>query len=213
MHFSIPYFFLKGLIIGLTIAAPVGPVGILCIHRTLQYGRFIGIVSGIGAASADLFYGAIAAFGLVTITTLIQDASFAIRLVGGLLFVGIGIHLMRQRPAFVSDDDMSQVPITKPNPFSAWLSTFILTAMNPGTIVAFTVIFATFGIDRDAGALGAVSLVAGVFIGSSIWWCCLALFAGSMSNYLKKHNKILNRISGTIIITFGTVSLISLLLD
>lgn len=213
MSFDLPYFFIKGLIIGLTIAAPVGPVGIMCVHRTLKYGRFIGVISGLGAASADLFYAAVAAFGLVAITNLLTDSSSVIKFFGGLLFIAIGIHMIRQRPTFVSNADSIQVEKDRPNIFSAFLSTFVLTAMNPGTIIAFTVIFATFGVDRDAGGLGAASLVLGVFLGSAVWWCGLSFFASSMCDYLKQHSKMVTRVAGSIIILFGCASLISLLID
>ncbi|MCG8531829.1 MAG: LysE family translocator [Desulfovibrionales bacterium] len=211
LNFAIPYYFLKGLLIGLTIAAPVGPVGVLCIHRTLKYGRFTGIISGLGAASADLFYGSVAAFGLVTITSLITNSASIIKLVGGMLFLLIGVHMLRQQPTFVTESEDIRVEQDKPNVLSAWLSTFVLTAMNPGTIIAFTVIFATFGIDGDSGALGAASLVLGVFLGSCIWWCGLSFFASSMRRYVRQHSRLISRISGTIIILFGTGSLLSLL--
>lgn len=213
MSLALFYFFLKGLLIGLTIAAPVGPVGVLCIHRTLKYGKVVGVISGLGAASADLFYGAVAAFGLVAITNMITDSSNVIRLVGGLLFLAIGIHMLRQRPTFVSDASDVKEEKDKPSLLTAWLSTFVLTAMNPGTIIAFTVIFATFGIDSDAGAPGAASLVLGVFLGSAIWWCGLSFFANAMRTYVKQHSRLINKISGTIIIVFGAASLGSLLLE
>lgn len=213
MSLALFYFFLKGLLIGLTIAAPVGPVGVLCIHRTLKYGKLVGVISGLGAASADLFYGAVAAFGLVAITNMITESSTVIRLVGGLLFLAIGIHMLRQRPAFVSDASDVKEDKNKPSLLTAWLSTFVLTAMNPGTIIAFTVIFATFGIDSDAGAPGAASLVLGVFLGSAIWWCGLSFFASAMRTYVKQHSRLINKVSGTIIIVFGAASLASLLLD
>lgn len=213
MSLALLFFFLKGLLIGLTIAAPVGPVGVLCIHRTLKYGKLVGVISGLGAASADLFYGAVAAFGLVAITNLITDSSSIIKCVGGLLFIAIGIHMMRQRPTFVSEADSVEVEQNKPSLLTAWLSTFVLTAMNPGTIIAFTVIFATFGIDGDAGAPGAASLVFGVFLGSAIWWCGLSFFASAMRNYVKQHSRLISKISGTIIIVFGLMSLFSLLFE
>lgn len=213
MSLALFYFFLKGLLIGLTIAAPVGPVGVLCIHRTLKYGKVVGVISGLGAASADLFYGAVAAFGLVAITNMITDSSNVIRLVGGLLFIAIGIHMLRQRPTFVSEASDVKEEKNKPSLLTAWLSTFVLTAMNPGTIIAFTVIFATFGIDSDAGAPGAASLVLGVFLGSAIWWCGLSFFASAMRTYVKQHSRLINKISGTIIIVFGTASLASILFE
>lgn len=213
MSLALFYFFLKGLLIGLTIAAPVGPVGILCIHRTLKYGKLVGVTSGLGAASADLFYGAVAAFGLVAITNLITDSSNAIRLIGGLLFIIIGIHMLRQRPSFVAENNDIIEEQDKPSLVTAWLSTFVLTAMNPGTIIAFTVIFATFGIDSGAGTPGAAALVLGVFLGSSIWWCGLSFFASAMRAYVKQHSKLINKASGTIIIVFGAASLASLLWD
>jgi threonine/homoserine/homoserine lactone efflux protein len=135
MSLALFYFFLKGLLIGLTIAAPVGPVGVLCIHRTLKYGKLVGVISGLGAASADLFYGAVAAFGLVAITNMITESSTVIRFVGGLLFLAIGIHMLRQRPAFVSEASDVKEEKNKPSLLTAWLSTFVLTAMISGTII------------------------------------------------------------------------------
>lgn len=213
MSLALIFFFLKGLLIGLTIAAPVGPVGILCVHRTLKYGKLVGFISGLGAASADLFYGAVAAFGLVAITNLITESSSVIRLAGGLLFLAIGVHMLRQRPVFVTDAENITEEYVKPSLLTACASTFILTAMNPGTIIAFTVIFATFGIDGDAGAPGAVALVLGVFLGSAIWWCGLSFFANAMRNYVKEHSRLISKVSGTIIIIFGCASLVSILMD
>ncbi|MCT4534480.1 LysE family transporter [Halodesulfovibrio sp.] len=213
MSLALLFFFFKGLIIGLTIAAPVGPVGVLCVHRTLRYGKLVGVISGLGAAFADLFYGAVAAFGLVAITNLITNSSTAIRLVGGLLFMAIGVHMLRQHPAPATESDDETINRHKPGLLTACFSTFVLTVMNPGTIVAFTVIFATFGINHKANVVDAALLVLGVFIGSAIWWCGLAFCANAMRTYVEKHTQLISKISGTIIVTFGCLSLLSLIVE
>src|SRR4030066_1702005 len=151
----------KGLIIGFSIAAPVGPIGILCIKRTLSSGRLVGLASGLGAATADALYGCIAAFGLTFISDFLIHQQAWLRLVGGLFLCYLGIKTFFSHPT-----DSTQ----ESNPgglLNASGSTFFLTLTNPITILSFAAIFAGLGLGSvSKGYIPAGLLVAGVFIGS-----------------------------------------------
>src|SRR3989338_2198821 len=131
---------LKGLILGFLIAAPVGPIGVLCIQRTLTKGRISGFVSGLGAATADAFYGAVAAFGLVIISNFLIEQQFILRLVGGVFFLYIGIKSFYSKPKEVDTDTKINAGLAKD-----YISTVFLTVTNPMTIISFTALFAGVG--------------------------------------------------------------------
>lgn len=202
-------FFLKGLIIGFSIAAPVGPIGLLCIRRTLAVGRTAGLVSGLGAATADAIYGCIAGFGLTFVSTLLIRQQLWFSTVGGLFLCYLGLRTFLSRPA-------EQAVSAKGNGLlGAYVSTFFLTLTNPMTILAFAAIFAGLGV-ASAGEnyLSASVLVLGVFFGSAIWWL---LLSGGVAFFQKKTNlrelKWVNRIAGSILLLFGLYVLLSLRLS
>ncbi len=197
------HFFLQGLIIGFSIAAPVGPIGILCIRRTLAEGRLTGFISGLGAASADAVYGSIAAFGLTAISAFLVNQLLWMRLIGGIFLLYLGIQTFRANPA-------SRAADARPGGLpSAFLSTFFLTLTNPMTILSFAAIFAGLGLGQTRGNLGgAAMLVVGVFLGSAAWWLTLSALVGFFRERIDE--KILvwvNRVAGAIIIIFGLVAL------
>jgi threonine/homoserine/homoserine lactone efflux protein len=197
------HFFLQGLIIGFSIAAPVGPIGILCIRRTLAEGRLTGFISGLGAASADAVYGSIAAFGLTAISAFLVNQLLWMRLIGGIFLLYLGIQTLRANPA-------SRAADARPGGLpSAFLSTFFLTLTNPMTILSFAAIFAGLGLGQTRGNLGgAAMLVVGVFLGSAAWWLTLSALVGFFRERIDE--KILvwvNRVAGAIIIIFGLVAL------
>ncbi|HLX57339.1 MAG TPA: LysE family translocator [Ktedonobacteraceae bacterium] len=199
-------FFLRGLLLGFSIAATVGPMCILCIQRTLHKGYLPGLVSGMGIATADAVYGSIAAFGLTVITTLLVSEQKWIRLIGGLFLIYLGIKTMLTKPA----EQAAQVEAT--NFVSAYVSTFLLTLTNPLTILSFAAIFAGIGVgSSEDNYLGAALIVAGVFCGSASWWCILT---GAISLMRKKITRTwlwwLNRVSGAILAAFGIIALVSL---
>jgi len=196
-------FFLQGLIIGFSIAAPVGPIGILCIRRTLAEGRLTGFVSGLGAASADAVYGSIAAFGLTAISAFLVTQILWMRLIGGFFLLYLGIQTFRAKPA-------AQAAEVRPGGLpSAFLSTFFLTLTNPITILSFAAIFAGLGLGQTRGSLGgAVALVAGVFMGSAAWWLTLSALVGSFRERINEKTLVwVNRIAGVIILGFGLFAL------
>jgi threonine/homoserine/homoserine lactone efflux protein len=201
-----PSFLLKGLVIGFSIAAPVGPIGVLCIRRTLAEGRFSGLFSGLGAATADAVYGSIAGFGLTLISSFLLEQQSWIRLVGGGFLIYLGVKTFLSRPAEDAAGTRSQGLL------GAYISTFFLTLTNPMTILSFAAIFAGLGLGAAAGNyISAAVLIVGVFLGSATWWTILS---GGVSMFRQQFNRSalrwVNRISGIVILTFGATALWSL---
>ena len=200
------HYLIKGLIIGLSIAVPVGPIGILCIRRTLARGRMVGFLSGLGAATADGLYGAIAGFGLTFLVDFLIGRQIWLRLIGGALLCILGAKTFFSKPA------EQGAPVDGSNRWHAYLSTFFLTLTNPLTILFFVAVFAGLGIGTEAGHyLLAGILVSGVFMGSAMWWLILCGFTGLLQKLLNpKRLQWLNRISGLIILGFGLFALLGL---
>jgi threonine/homoserine/homoserine lactone efflux protein len=192
-------FFIKGLLIGFSIAAPVGPIGILCIRRTLAEGRLTGFISGLGAASADAFYGSVAAFGLTAVSGFLISQRSWMQLLGGAFLIYLGIRTFRSIPADQAGSEQTQ------GLFSAFLSTFLLTLTNPMTIISFTAIFAGLGLGQSQGDLNeALQLVVGVFLGSAAWWFTLSFLVGIFKTRINERTLVwVNRIAGVFILGFG----------
>lgn len=198
-------FLLRGLAIGFSIAAPVGPIGVLCIRCTLAEGRAAGLVSGLGAATADALYGCIAGFGLTFISNFLVSQQLWLRLVGGLFLCYLGIRTLLSQPAKEAAVAQGRGLV------GAYVSTFFLTVTNPMTILAFAAIFAGLGLASTTGNYGSAGiLVLGVFLGSALWWL---LLSGGVSLLREKFNAAglqwVNRISGVIITGFGLAALVS----
>jgi threonine/homoserine/homoserine lactone efflux protein len=198
--------FLQGLLVGFSIAAPVGPIGVLCIRRTFSEGRLSGLLSGLGAASADALYGCVAAFGLTAVSSLLVEWQTWLRLVGGLFLVYLGIRTFISSPA----EDAAQTSAS--GRLEAYLSTFVLTLTNPMTILSFAAIFAGLGLATAQNAASAVWMVAGVFLGSAAWWLALSTGVSMLRNRFQASALVwVNRISGVIILSFGIAALASTL--
>ena len=202
-------FFLRGLLIGFSIAAPVGPIGVLCIRRTLAEGRAYGFVSGLGAATADAAYGFVAGFGLTFVSSFLVNQGPWLRVVGGLFLVYLGVRTFISKPASTpADNDRGRAGLA-----SAYLSTLALTLTNPATILSFAVVFAGLGLAGGGGDyVAALLLVLGVFLGSACWWL---LLSGGISlvrgRFSLRGLWWVNRISGILIVGFGVVALLSLI--
>lgn len=199
-------FLLRGLAIGFSIAAPVGPIGVLCIRRTLAEGRKSGLVSGLGAASADAIYGCIAGFGLTFISNFLVSQQVWLRLIGGVFLCYLGLkNLFLAKPA-------EKAASAGGNSFAgAYASTFFLTLTNPMTIISFAAIFAGLGLASTSGDyVSAGALVLGVFIGSALWWLILSSGVGVFRKKFNPHGlQWVNKISGAIITAFGLFALLS----
>ncbi len=200
-------FFLRGMIIGLSIAAVVGPMCILCIQRTLSRGHLYGLVSGLGIATADAVYGSIAAFGLTVIASLLISQQGWLRLIGGMFLVYLGIKTILSKPAERAASAQANIFL------AAYVSTFLLTITNPMTILSFAAIFAGLGVGGASKSyLTATLVVCGVFAGSTLWWCFLT---SGISLLRQKFTPLwllwINRLSGAVIMGFGVFVLYSLL--
>lgn len=198
--------FVRGLLIGLSIAAVVGPMSVLCIQRTVHRGFFYGLVSGLGVATADGLYGCIAGFGLTVIATFLVTQQGWIRGLGGLFLIYLGCKTLLTRPAERAAAEAKATSFV-----SAYASTFLLTLTNPLTILSFAAIFAGIGVGGQNSPLAALLVVAGVFLGSATWWL---LLTGGISLLRGKFSYQwllwINRVSGGIIAFFGLLALLSL---
>jgi threonine/homoserine/homoserine lactone efflux protein len=197
-----PSFLPRGLLLGFTIAATVGPISLLTIRRTLAHGRIYGLASGLGVALADSTYAAIAAFGLTAITSVLVGARMLLGLVGGAFLVLLAIRTMTSRPTEVA------VVAERPGLVAAFGSIFGLTMTNPMTILSFAGLFAALGLTGTGGADAAL-LVTGVFLGSASWWVILtAVVARLRSRVTTSALTWVNRISGATILAFGVVAIV-----
>jgi len=198
--------FLKGIIIGFAMAVPIGPIGIMCIRKTLTEGRLRGLIIGLGAATADLIYGCVAAFGLTVISSTLNHERLWIRLVGGALLLFLGIRTFRSIPVKLN------LPENTKGILRSFLTTVFLTLTNPLTIFAFIAIFASLGLGSGLSYFSASSLVAGVFIGSGLWFL---LLSSGVTFFRKKLDlvglKWVNKIAGILIILSGVIAIASVI--
>jgi threonine/homoserine/homoserine lactone efflux protein len=195
--------FLRGLIIGFSIAAPVGPIGVLWIRRTLAEGRLVGLLSGMGAASADMFYGAVAAFGLTAVQELLLGGATWLRIAGGIFLLYLGIRTFFSKPVD------SAPSASRGGLGGAFFSTFFLTITNPITILSFIAIFAGLRLGETGGSYtSATIMVLGVFLGSAVWWLTLSTGVGLLREKFTPALMVwVNRLAGAIILTFGLLAL------
>ena len=202
-------FVLRGLLIGFSIAAPVGPIGVLCIRRTLAEGRVYGLVSGLGAATADATYGLVAGFGLTFISTFLVDQGIWLRLIGGLFLLYLGVRTFISHPAMNSSSEGKR----DKSLLAAYASTLGLTLTNPATILSFAIVFAGLGLASGSSDYAdATLLVLGVFLGSATWWLLLSGGVSLLrSRFTYRGLWWVNRVSGIIIAGFGVLALISTL--
>jgi threonine/homoserine/homoserine lactone efflux protein len=192
-------YLLKGLLIGVAIAAPVWPIGLLTIRRTLASGWASGFATGLGAATADAVYGAIAAFGLTAVSALLVEQQGVLRLLGGLFLIYLGVQTFRAVPAATPGGDARAAGITM-----AWGSAVLLTLTNPATILSFVAVFAGLGLAAAEAMSDAALMVAGVFLGSAAWWLILSSLVVRIRHRLaERHLRWINRGCGVLLICFG----------
>jgi threonine/homoserine/homoserine lactone efflux protein len=195
---------LQGLILGFSIAAPVGPIGVLCIRQTLEYGWRTGLLTGLGAATADMLYGAVAAFGITFVSDALLAGQTWLQLAGGSFLLYLGLRTFLRRPSVTGE--ISEIKMDR----VTYLTTFALTLTNPVTILAFAAIIAGLGPSRfgTSGYQPALLLVLGVFLGSSSWWLFLSSAVNLFRRRLRPAALIwINRLSGVTIFAFGLLAL------
>ena len=200
--------FVQGIIIGLTLAVPVGPLALLCIQRTVTEGRLHGIFSGIGVATADSFYAAVTFLGLTFISGLIIAQQYLFRFLAGVVLILIGIRVFLSIPPAIS------AKIEHETYLKDYLSMVALAIANPLTLVFFLVILPGYGVViHGTSFLSAAEFVAGVFFGSTVWWVVLCGSLGSVRSRLSIENLgLINRVSGLLISCFGAGMLILLVM-
>lgn len=201
------FLFLKAALIGLSIAAPVGPIGLLCIQRTLAHGARVGFVSGLGAALADGVYGAIGAFGLAAITRFFVTLASPLAFCGAVFLGWMGVRLVRAAPAVAATSLPEAVGIWR-----AFASVFVLTLANPMTIVSFIAVFATLGGDVAGTRSAAVIMVLGVLAGSALWWLTLALAVSAIRHRVgARALQAINRTAGLFLLGFAAWQAVGIL--
>jgi threonine/homoserine/homoserine lactone efflux protein len=197
-----PTFFTRGLVIGFTVAMAVGPMSVLTMRRTIAHGRLHGLVSGLGIATADASYGAVAAFGLTAVTVAMVGARTALGIVGGGFLVWLGIRTVRAHPPATA-----AAAVDRPGLLGAYLSIYGLTMTNPMTILSFAAIFAGFGLGGGR-PVDAALVTVGVFLGSSLWWVALTTAVGGLRSRLTPAVLAwINRVSGAVLIGFGVLAI------
>jgi threonine/homoserine/homoserine lactone efflux protein len=199
-------FFIKGLAIGFSIAAPVGPIGVLCIRRSIAHGPLTGFLCGLGAATADAAYGCVAGFGITAIANFFVAQQLWLRSLGGAFLCYLGIKTTLSEPAKEAATAHGH------GLWQAYVSTLFLTLTNPMTILSFAAVFAGLGVQSTGdNYVSAAVLVAGVFVGSAVWWLILSSGAGVLRSKIDwKWMRRVNQISGLIILVFGACALAQL---
>ena len=186
---------------GISIAAPVGPIGVLCMRRTLARGKLIGLLSGLGAATADGLYGSIAAFGLQVVSGFLVDQSEWLSVFGGFFLCYLGIKMLVSSPRAGSGGHTDADAI---GPGRAYASTFLLTLTNPMTILAFLGIMAGLGASANESQHGGWLVVSGVVLGSAAWWLTLTTVVGVLRRRITRQQMLwVNRVSGFVVLGFG----------
>jgi threonine/homoserine/homoserine lactone efflux protein len=192
---------IRGFATGLIIAAPVGPVNVLCIQRTIAKGWRSGVISGLGAAAADTIYGAVAGFSISLVISFLLREIFWIRVFGGALLIGIGVWYYFRKPEELKEEREAT--------HSDVVSTFLLTLTNPTTVLSFIAVLATLGIKEQQATTMTLLLIAGIFLGSMAWWTFLTVVVTWLRDKVTdKTMLIMNHVAGLAIGGFGVVNII-----
>lgn len=203
LDLSIP---IRGFVFGLTIAAAVGPITLLVIRRTIEHGGLYGFASGLGVALADATYGAIAAFGLTAVTSMLVAGHTLLGVVGGSIIVILGIRTVAAPPPRAAAD------VERPGLVGAFASIFALTMTNPLTIILYAGVFAGMGLTENASFVDAAAVTIGVWIGSTLWWVILTSFVGWVRGRVSARALLwVNRISGAALVVLGALAVLGAL--
>ncbi len=200
--------FWKGFIVGLMVSIPLGPIGVLCVQRTLNKGRRSGFISGLGAAFADTVFSFIAGFGVTFIIKFIKEQHLYFQIIGGIIIIFLGIHIFYTNPV----RQLRMQRMNRENLFQDFFSVFLLTITNPMAILFFVAMFAGINIaEEPLGFFDMSSLVLGVLSGASGWWFLLTAFV----NFLRHRFRLkiiwwMNKIAGVLIFVLGIAAILSI---
>jgi threonine/homoserine/homoserine lactone efflux protein len=189
---------IRGIIAGLVIAAPVGPVNVLCMQRAISRGWKAGVITGFGAALADTVYGGIAGFSISFVIALLIRELFWIRLFGGILLIGIGIAYLRREHQHINTGSQN----------GSAPSAFLLTLMNPTTVLSFLAILAALRMEGHRPWWQTVFVVGGIFLGSMTWWVILSATVNHFRQKINDRTMVwMDRIAGAALGGFGVLTL------
>ncbi len=202
----------KGIIIGLSASIPLGPIGVLCVQRTLNKGRKSGFVSGLGAAAADGFYAIVAGFSVSIITDSIAEYQFYLRIIGSIILLFLGYKLIITNPAVQL---RKQLKKKRKGLFGDFISIFALTLSNPITLFVFAAVFAGFQVvDPSSKTVSVLILICGVLLGASLWWFTLSGIVSVLRHKFRlRRMLIINRVAGILVIAFGGFIIATLFFD
>ena len=200
--------FFKALFVGVIVAAPMGPVNVLCIHRTLTRGRFDGFVTGLGGALGDAFFAVVAALGLSSAANIILQNEAWFRIPGGLFLIVVGVVIWRRQPHILRREASGKGMIR------SFFSSFFLTVTNPITVAAFAGFFVALGLVTGLHVTAAALVIVGVFVGSALWWLGIVTITGLLHGKIEgRHLELFNHIVAIIIIVLGVYAIASVTLD
>ena len=204
-------FFIKGLIVGFLASIPLGPVGVLCIQRTINKGRFSGIISGMGAATVDSFFALVAALGLTFIINFIEEQQFFIQIIGGGVVVFLGAKIFYTNPV----KQIRRHRRKKNKLIEDYFSVLFLTISNPLAIFLFVAAFAGIGIvSSKDNSLDSSLIVGGVFVGAMAWWAILTFFIDLFRKRFRlKQLWWINKIAGVILVIFGALAMLTIFIE
>ena len=194
---------IRGVLAGLAISIPVGPVNVLCVSRTLSKGRVAGLIAGLGAATADTIYGAIAGFSISFIISFLIREEFWIRLCGGILLIAIGILYYFKKPQALD------AGVSDGSSHGDYFSAFLLNLTNPTTVLSFLAVLAVLRLSVQRPLVETLLLIAGIFCGGMLWWSTLALMASRFrARFDERGMRWMNRIAGLAIGGFGVLTIL-----
>jgi threonine/homoserine/homoserine lactone efflux protein len=203
----IPAIFIKGIIIGILVSAPLGPIGIMCIQRTLNRGYMVGFISGLGAASADIIFAVIAGFGFSIIINFIEEKHIYFQILGGIFVLYIGYRIFNTNPV----KQLRLQRLNKTRLTQDFGSIFLLTISNPMSIFLFLAIMAALNVANELLSFFELSiLIAGISGGAVLWWFVLASIANRFRNKIRLRSIWwLNKITGSVVFLIGLVVILS----
>ena len=200
---------LKGFVIGLIASIPLGPIGVMCIQRTLSKNHRSGFVSGLGAATADSIFATIALFSLTVVMSFIENYIAILKALGGISVIIVGMTILLKNP-------VGQIRRNRAgkgsNLWSDYLSVFFITLTNPAFILIFVALFAAWGISYDGiGFLDGMVMILGVLSGASLWWFTLTFCVNLLrKRFRPRHLLWINRLTGAVIVVLGAVAILSI---
>lgn len=201
----------KGILVGLLSSIPLGPIGVMCVQRTLSKNRRAGLASGMGAAAADTTMATLALFSLGFITSFIENNLMVIKAIGGIAVICVGATILMQNPVIQIRNNRSGRGSSL---WSDFLSIFVVTIANPAYILVFVALFATFGVTNEGRFLGSMLMIVGVAIGAGIWWASLTAAINAIRNRFRpRHLLYINRVAGSVIVALGLASILSMFIN